>query len=85
MGLLPNPVLPSHYAPPSGGRPAKAQKLNEIPAKASKAALKKQRKEELLKNTKNAHKYIINGPGKWLPYHEHGYNEKGGDCRPKFF
>ena len=59
MGLLPKPVPPSHYAhPPSGKRALKVLKQNEIPAKAalSKADLKRQRKEDLLKNPKNAHK-----------------------------
>ena len=54
MGLLSKPVLPSHLAPPpSGGRPVKALKQNEIPTEAlSKEDLKKQRKAELLKNPK---------------------------------
>ena len=84
MELLPKPVLPSHLAPPpSGKRPLKALKQNEIPTKAlSKAALKKQRKEELLQNPKNTHKYIINGRESWKPYRKHGYNVKGKIADP---
>ena len=71
-------------SPPSVGRPLKILKQSEIPAKEalSKASLKRQRKEDLLKNPKNTHRYIINGQEVYKPYHKHGYNEKGKIADP---